>query len=109
MNLTHLDKLIAYRQLNLKNSNSCLSFFTTLLKGHVIMFTFDNVNNAVTNVFNIDLENENLIFLSEIAEKYLTNSREWLYYYLQLITCRDFKIIERSIYERNTVCYWKRW
>ena len=51
MACSYIDIHIAKRKMELKNSNVCLSFVTTLWRGEVILCCFNNMSKQIANVF----------------------------------------------------------
>jgi hypothetical protein len=51
MSFSPVDLHIAKQKMQLKNSNFCLSFLTTLWKGEVIMCCFNNVSKELSDIF----------------------------------------------------------
>jgi len=64
MDTSIIDEHIAKKKLVLKDVNTCLSFFTTLYKGEVIMLAFDNINKSIINFWCAqNLDNDDVILL----------------------------------------------
>jgi len=71
MNTSIIDEHIAKKKLVLKDVNTCLSFFTTLYKGEVIMLAFDNINKSIINFWCAqNLDNDDVILLEKILCEY---------------------------------------
>lgn len=51
MSFGYLDLHVAQQKMSLKDSNSCLSFVSTLWKGEVIMCCYSNLSNELVNIF----------------------------------------------------------
>jgi len=71
MGTSIIDEHIARKKLTLKDVNTCLSFFTTLYKGEVIMLAFDNINKSVMNFWsNQNLDSDDVVLLEKILCEY---------------------------------------
>ena len=71
MRTSIIDEHVARRKLVLKDVNTCLSFFTTLYKGEVIMLAFNNLNRSIMNFWcNQNLDNEDVELLEKILCDY---------------------------------------
>jgi len=71
MDTSIIDEHIAKKKLVLKDVNTCLSFFTTLYKGEVIMLAFDNINKSIINFWCAqNLDNDDVILLEKILCEY---------------------------------------
>ena len=71
MGFSIIDEHIARKKLVLKDVNTCLSFFTTLYKGEVIMLAFDNINKSIMNFWSSQsLDGDDIILLEKILCEY---------------------------------------
>jgi hypothetical protein len=66
---------IAKNKMRLKNTNSCLSFVSTLWKGEVIMCCMNNLNKEIVNTFCTQILNpEDLQTLEWLIQDFIFNS-----------------------------------
>lgn len=71
MTIGIIDEHIARKKLVLKDVNTCLSFFTTLYKGEVIMLAFNNLNKTLVNFWTVqNLLRDDIVFLEKILCEY---------------------------------------
>lgn len=77
MNYKYIDQYIAENQLRLTNASGFTSNFLTIWKGRALTFTYDSVTCCLISVFYPDwLEDDELILLENLAEKYLGGDHE---------------------------------
>lgn len=75
MTSSYVDLHIARQKMRLKNTNSCLSFVTTLWKGEVIMCCMNNLNKEIINAFCTQILNpEDLQTLEWLVQEFLFDS-----------------------------------
>jgi len=71
MGISIIDKHVARKKLVLKDVNTCISFFSTLYKGEVIMLAYDNLNNNLMNFWSHqNLAADDVDFLEKILREY---------------------------------------
>lgn len=72
---SYVDLHVARQKMRLKNTNSCLSFVTTLWKGEVIMCCMNNLNKEIINAFCTQILNpEDLQTLEWLVQEFLFDS-----------------------------------
>ena len=75
MSSNYVDLHVAKQKMRLKNTNSCLSFVTTLWKGEVIMCCMNNLNREIINAFCTQIiDPEDLQTLERLIQEFLFES-----------------------------------
>lgn len=72
MSCTYIDIHIAKKKMRLKNTNSCLSFVTTLWRNEVIMLCFNNLSKKIISTFcNQVMDSKDLRELELITSEFI--------------------------------------